>query len=314
MSGWIKRQSRLLYGAYQRWRDDEAPLLAAAVAYYLGLSLFPSLLVLIAAVGMFLQFTSTGQSAERQILATVSAQFSPALEQDVAAALAQVKQQSAVGGPLGLLSVLVAALAGFAQFDRAFQQIWKVPRQEKVGLAASVRRLILQRGIAFLFLLGAGLLVVAVMTTGIALTAIRQTAHKLLLIPESLWAGLQIIVPGTLNVCVLAPIYRWLPRAPVRWSDAFRGAILGAVFWEIGRQLLAGFLIGSRYSGAYGVAGSVLAILLWCFYGVMIVFFAAEYIQELVSHRRRANVGGRPRAAESPPDAIHVNRLADAHR
>ena len=58
-----------------------------------------------------------------------------------------------------------------------------------------------------------------------------------------------------------------------------RAGIAAAVTWEIGRQLLASWLIGSKYTSAYGVVGSFIAILLWSYYSITVVLMGAEFIQ-----------------------------------
>lgn len=309
MKDWSTRQLQCLRGAVYRWLDDEGPLMGAAVAYYVGLSLFPMLLVLIAGVGMFLQYTQTGQDAEQQILSAVSEQLSPALEEHVATALGQIRDKSGVGGRLGLLGILIAALAGFAQFERAFNHIWSVPEPEKTGIWHGVKRFILQRGIAFVLLLGSGLLVAAVSIVGLALSGVREYSADFLPMPDSLWNLLQMAVSVGLNVCVFALIYRYLPRAAVRWGDAFRGGLVAACLWEVGRQVLASYLIGSKYSSAYGAAGSMLAILLWCFYAVTTLFLGAEYIQELRARSRETAQAWHPHAAETQ---LQTHRAIDS--
>ena len=64
--------------------------------------------------------------------------------------------------------------------------------------------------------------------------------------------------------------------------------IAGRMYLELGRVVLGAFLIGMRYSSAYGAVGSFIAILLWCYYGISILFFGAEYVQVL--QLRRAGV------------------------
>lgn len=65
--------------------------MAAAVAYYVGLSLLPLLLVLISGIGVFFQFANSGQRAEDQLLKTVSEQLSPTISGALSEALAQVE-------------------------------------------------------------------------------------------------------------------------------------------------------------------------------------------------------------------------------
>ena len=47
----------MFVSAVQRLYADDGPVMAAATAYYLGLSFFPLLLVLTAGVGWFLRHT-----------------------------------------------------------------------------------------------------------------------------------------------------------------------------------------------------------------------------------------------------------------
>ncbi|REJ86626.1 MAG: YihY/virulence factor BrkB family protein [Planctomycetota bacterium] len=299
MIDWAKRQLLDLRGAVARWLEDDGPLMGAAVAYYLGLSFFPLSLILIAGVGLFLQYTQAGQNAEDYVLRAIGEQLSPSLQEQAAAALDQVQDKSSVGGSLGILGVLIAALAGFVQFERAFNHIWKVPQPEKTGMWRAVKRFLLQRGVAFLLMLGCGVLIAAVSIAGVALSGVRKYTETVLPMPDAVWMLISTAVSLALNVCVFAVIYRFLPRAKVQWSDAFRGAVLAAGLWEIGRQILASFLIGSRYTSAYGVAGSLLAILLWCFYAVTILFLGAEYIQEFLA-RVRDDEPARKIVAEAP--------------
>lgn len=299
MTDWLIRQFQYLRGAVFRWLNDDGPLMGAAVAYYVGLSLFPMLLVLIAGLGMFLKYTQTGQDAEQQILTAVAEQLSPALEEHVATALDQIQNKSGVGGRLGMLGILIAALAGFTQFERAFNHIWNVPEPEQSGVWHTVKRFVVQRGIAFLLLLGCALLIAAVSIVGLTLSGARQYSADFLPMPDALWNLLQLAASVSLNVCVFAVIYRYLPRTVVRWGDAFRGALVAACLWEVGRQVLEAYLIGSKYSSAYGAAGSVLAILLWCFYAVTILFLGAEYIQEFRARSRETAQAWHPHAAET---------------
>ena len=100
------------------------------------------------------------------------------------------------------------------------------------------------------------------------------------------WAttAAQYGVSVTVNVLVFTLLYRWLPKVDVRWNEAFRGAVLVAVGWEVGRVVLANVLIGTRYSNAYGAVGSFLAVMLWLYYVSLLLFLGAEYIQVVCKH------------------------------
>ncbi len=60
-----RRHFNCFAAAYDRWSRDDGPVMAAAVAYYIALSFFPLLLVLISGLGLFFRFAHTGQSTTR---------------------------------------------------------------------------------------------------------------------------------------------------------------------------------------------------------------------------------------------------------
>jgi membrane protein len=89
----------------------------------------------------------------------------------------------------------------------------------------------------------------------------------------------RIFVGFCVNTALFTLIYRWLPKTPAPLKPSFRGAVVAAVIWEIGRQILAEILIGSKYTTAYGVLGSFIGLMLWCYYAVAVLLLGAEYIQ-----------------------------------
>jgi hypothetical protein len=56
-------------------------------------------------------------------------------------------------------------------------------------------------------------------------------------------------------------------------------------------------LIGMRYTTAYGVIGSFIALLAWCYYGVSVILYGAEYIQVIQLRRHAIQEGSAADAA-----------------
>ncbi|MEZ6137348.1 MAG: YihY/virulence factor BrkB family protein [Pirellulaceae bacterium] len=267
--------------AVRRWQSDDAGSMAASVAYYLALSLFPMLLLLTSGLGLVLRFTRLGQDAQTQILSIVAQHCSPTLETQVQQILLQLRDQSIVGGPFGLLTAVLAAIGVFYQFERAFDKIWRIPTPPSRGIRQTILRVLTQRLAAFLLLAGVGLMMVAILCANVALGTVREWMTYLH-VPGTIFV---VLVDATatmiMNALAFGVLYRWLPKRPVQWSDAIRGGLLVSIIWELGRQVLSVFLIGMRYTSAYGVIGSFIALLLWFYWGVTILFFGAEYVQVL---------------------------------
>jgi membrane protein len=279
---------RDLRAAGSRWYADDGPLMSAATAYYLGLSFFPLLLVLIAGVGLFLENTHLGQNARQEVISAIAKNMSEQLADYVKQSLNVVQERSVISGPLGLLTMLITSLAAFAQFDSAFDRIWRIPSGNSKSIVAMALALLIQRGRAFLLLFGLGIFVVVVFLAGMVLAAIQSRAADLLPQEEWLWNTAQIGVTLATNTLVFMLLFWLLPKAPVRWCDAFHGALLTAAAWEIGRQVLAIFIARGKYTSAYGVVGAFLAILLWCYYAVTIILLGAEYIHVVRARKRKA--------------------------
>lgn len=284
---------RDLRDAGARWYADDGPLMSAATAYYLGLSFFPLLLVLIAGVGFFLENTHLGQNARQEVISAIAKNMSEQLADYVKQSLNVVQERSVISGPLGLVTMLITSLAAFAQFDSAFDRIWRVPARNGKSIVSMALALLIQRGRAFLLLFGLGTFVVVVFLAGMVLAAIQSRAADLLPQEEWLWNTVQIGVTLATNTLVFMLLFWLLPKAPVRWCDAFHGALLTAVAWEIGRQVLAIFIARGKYTSAYGVVGAFLAILLWCYYAVTIILLGAEYIHVLRARKRKARAARR---------------------
>ncbi|WP_166824285.1 YihY/virulence factor BrkB family protein [Thalassoroseus pseudoceratinae] len=278
---WTKKRFQRFKTTAKQFKRDDGTLMAAAVAYYAALALFPLLLVLISVLGVITRTTNMGQNAQKQILDAVSQQGSEVLRAQVADILKQVETGAAVGGWWGALGLLFTAIALFAHFERAFDNIWNVAEQKSKGVIASIKYVLLERARAFLMLCGLGVMVVAVFLSGMTIHAIESVASQWIPLPTIAVTTLEFTVTILLNLTIFALLYRWLPKSDVRWRDAARGAAFVAIGWEIGRYVLANVLIGTKYTNAYGAVGSFLAVMLWLYYISLLIFFGAEYVQVL---------------------------------
>lgn len=273
-----------LFIAYRRWQRDDAMSLAAAVSFYLSLSIFPMLLLLTGGVGMVMKYSTLGNDAHKQILEIASEHVSPNLESKIEHVLNQFQQQSTANGPIGFLTTLLAAIGVFYQFERAFDKIWRIPPASSKNLFGTVLCVLKERLAAFALLASVGVGIVAILVVNMAVGIISRWFSGTYLSGLILLTTSHTILTVVLNSFAFGVIYRWLPKRPVKWRDAFRGGLLTSILWEIGRQILGTFLIGMRYTTAYGAIGSFIGLLLWFYWGVSLLLFGAEYV--LVLSRR----------------------------
>ncbi len=254
--------------------------MSAGTAYYVGLSFFPLLLILIAGIEWFLRHTHLGFDAQQKVFAAISQNMSPDLADYVSQTFnTSLKDKAGIGGPMGAAMMLITSLAAFAQLDSAFDRIWLTPQEKSKSIWMQAWELVVQRGRAFLQLLALGAVVVIVFLSGMVLSAVETQTSVLVSLQGWVWNGAQTAIAFVTNTIVFALLYRLLPKVPVSWGEAMRGGLFTAIAWEIGRQVLTIYVARSSYTSAYGVVGAFLAVLLWCYYAAAIVLLGAEYIQ-----------------------------------
>ena len=273
----------MLLEAYDRWCHDDGWLMASAVAYYASLSFFPIVLLGITVMGKFFEATHSGSDAQEEIVEVIEDQVSPTVAEQVQTVLGQVTEDAAISGPIAIGTLIFTAIAIFAQFDTAFDRIWGVTDDRRLGMVASVIYVLKVRLTAFLMLAALGALVLLIFAIGLVI----QAARDRLPLPGVVWALVNFVTPLVLNLVTFAIVYRVLPKVRVTWREAVRGAVLASVMWEIGRWVLAAFLIGDRYSTSYAIVGSFIAVMLWVYYAIAVLFFGAEYIQSFCRYCRR---------------------------
>ena len=274
-----------LYETYVKWEEDDGNQLAASVAYYMALSFFPLMLMLLAIGGLVLNFTGWGRDFQGELLTMIAAQTHASVAGQVETLLASVTSQAALGGPLGILGLLLAAMAIFAQFEKAFQRIFHTPEPESKGILATIREILLHRLRAFLLLGGLGALVIVSFLFNMFLSTLEAWAREWVPVPPLAWKALTLAIAVVINWALFTIIYKALPKTSIRWGEAMRGGLVASIIWEIGRRLLAWIVIGSNYN-VYGVVGAFIALMLWVYYAAASIFFGAEYVRMLTSRRK----------------------------
>ena len=271
----------------KRWHIDDGSTMAAAVAYYLALSLFPMLLLMTATMGLVLRYTQLGHDFEVQLLAIVAEHCSPTLSQQFETVLLQIEDQSAVGCPLGVATAVLAAIGVFHQFERAFDKIWRVHTEPSQNIISTGLQAMTSRLIAFGLLLGLAAAILLILIANIALAGIREWMAQVHLSGTTVIGIVDAAATILLHTAVFGMLYKFLPKRPVRWGDALRGGLLISLIWEVGRVLLSVILVGVKYTSAYGAIGSFIALLLWFYWGVTLILFGAEYVQVLSRRHAR---------------------------
>jgi membrane protein len=276
-----RKLGRRLWLAHLNFQEHEGTLSAAGIAYYVALSFFPLLLVLVAGLSSILQWTQIGQSARKALYDAIANQASPDLAQQVEQSLKVVSDKAPSGGPIGFLVLVISAIAIFAQLDAAFDRIWRLPPDKHASWYQWIQRLVYQRLKSLGMLIAVGGFIILTMISSMILSGVEHALEpRITLGPWFTWAS-SLWINLVLNLFAFTLVYRVLPKPPIRWWDALRGGFLAAVLWEAGRQALTMYFLHLNYPSAYGIIGSFIAVMLWAYYASLVILFGAEYVRVL---------------------------------
>lgn len=284
---WLSRIRAGLLGTPGEWYSRDGALLSAALAYYAAISLFPTCLVLIAALGFISRSSAAVNQRQQELLDTIATNTSPWLADQLRDVLAEIRTQADLGAPLGVVTLLFAAIGVFGQLESSFQRIFEPPVTPSQGILATLRLALYDRLLAFLLLLATGGIVLLVFLLNITLSALKSHFPTLSGNTPT-WQALQTTLNLCLNTLLFTVLYKALPRVRVKWAAAWPGGVLLAIVWQVGQRVVERFVISDRYS-AYGVVGSFLAIALWINYASCVLFLGAVFVRRLNANRPTAD-------------------------
>ena len=293
----------LLRETFSEFQADEASTLGAALAYYALFSLFPLLLLLIAGLGYVLKYWDTAINVQDEILTAVSHNFSPQLSDALNQILGGIKSNAGGATVIGLITLLIGASSVFQQLDLSFNKIWKVPTPDQsAGMVASVLKTVRTKLFSFGMVLAVGfLLLVSMALTGLT-QALLNTFQNVPIIGGAAGFVIGLATTLLLNTLVFALLFKFLPNTTVRWGDVGLGALVTAVLWELGKNLLAWYIGRSGQSwSAYGLVGTVLILMAWIYFSSQILFLGAEFTEV---YSRRQGSRAAPAAEQPKPDPV----------
>lgn len=255
---WVGMPLAVVY----KFADDQGLYLAALIAYYGFLSLFPLLLLLVSTLGALLQNDPTLQ---QQVLNSALAKF-PVLGDQLKQNIHSLRGNS-VAVAAGVVGSLYGGLGVAQAVQNTLNKIWAIPRHARPNPLLS--RL---HGLLFIALLAVGLAV----TSGLLTTASSEQVFGLRL---GSWlrlaAALAVIV---LNAVLLLLTVRILSRAPVGTRQLWGPSLGGACAWQ-GLQWGGTYYVRHYLNGAgatYGMFAVVLGLLAWLYLGALIFVLTVE--------------------------------------
>lgn len=261
----------LLKDAGKGWKDDNAGVWCAALAYYTVFSLGPLLLIVISVAGLFLSNADFEKNVYGQLQGLLGSQGASLLH--TLAEHSQKNSSNIIGTIVGVITLLLGASGMFGQLQQMLNAIWGVTQKPHVGIIALIRSRLLNMSMI-------GVIVFLLLVSLLASTAITTlgTFFGYLLPASSLILFLVNILVSFLLITILfAFILKVLPDVQLRWRNVWTGAFVSSLLFTIGKEVISLYIGHSGVSSQYGAAGSLIVLLLWVFYTTQILFFGVEF-------------------------------------
>jgi membrane protein len=283
----------LLKDTVAPWSAHKAQWLGAALAYYTVFSLAPLLIILIAIVG----FVYGPAAAQARLIGQLQAVVGPESASLVGSMVTSAYRSNSdvIATLIGVGTLVFGALGVFGQLQAAINTIWDV----KPSKVFAVRRLLRDRLVSLGMVLGTGFLLLLSLVASTALVAVSGYVGTLLPAPAIVLAGANLAFWLAVSTLLFGVLFKFLPDAPVGWSDVWHGAALTSLLFTAGRVAIAWYLGAGTITTVYGTAGSLAVLLVWIYYSAQILLFGAEFTHVYAMRARTpAGVAAERRAAD----------------
>jgi membrane protein len=266
----------------KEYGDDNAPFLAAALAYFSVFSLAPMLVILIAVLVFF------GQGDAQNTILDEVRQVAGGDAAEMVRTMIQSQADGASGGVIativGVVVLLFAATTLFAQLKRSLNIIWGSENDPDTKLGG-VKRLAVARLKSLGLVLAIGALLMIALFLSTVVSAVVNAAGDLLPGGPGLWLMLNRLVAFAALVAVFVLIFRVLPNAEVPWRAVLIGSTATAALFVVGSWAFGIYVSNVAVASAYGAAGSLVVLLLWVYVSAQIVLLGGEFTQVIARQR-----------------------------
>lgn len=286
----------------EHYGEVDGNALAAAVTYFAFLSFFP---ILALAFAIFGQVAKVYAGAEDTLVDAANSVL-PGLVGGRSGVSLETLQSAAPGiFSVGILLTLYSGLGWLSGMRQALIAVFEEPQPERPGFVTGKLRDILA-----LLSLGS-VLIVSVAVSGVATKLLTPILDALSLGPVAavvLWI-LAVVLGLAANVLLFFAFFRLLAAPEIPSRSLWSGALLGAVAFELLKQLSTYLLKATASSDAFQAFGIALILVVWINYFSRVVVYAASWAH--TSPEARAARAART-VADQTPEGPQIDLAAAA--
>jgi membrane protein len=251
--------------------DDRVLKYSASLSYYTVFSIAPILIIIISVAGIFF-----GRDAvQGQIAGQISGLVGPEAATQIQSMIGNTHRSgnNVFASIVSAGILIIGATSIFAEIQDSINSIWGLKSKPKKGLI----KMVITRLISFSLIISLGFIAMVSLLLDAAIKVVSDYMGRI--------PGAGIYFVQTLNYILnfvvisfmFSVIFKVLPDAKIKWSDVIKGAIITAVLFIIGREVISFYVAKNNFTTVYGTAASIVIILVWVYYTAVILYFGAEF-------------------------------------
>lgn len=254
---------------YLRFREDRLGQTAGSLTFTTTIALVPFVTVILAAMTAFPLFNDLQVILQKRLVESLVPEN---ISRQVLGYLTQFASKANRLGMVGVMALILSAIALTFTIDRSLNAIWRVR---------------LRRPFGHKLLLYWAALTLGPLLVGLAMAVLTQINIMSRDLMPSVGNSLKLL-NNALEFVLLAwgvsAMYRYVPYTQVKWTHAYIGGAWAALATELARNGLAYYFgMMPTYSVVYGAFATVPILLIWIYAVWAIVLLGAVLVANLPS-------------------------------
>lgn len=245
--------------------QDDVVGLSAQLSYFFLLSLFPFLFFLVTLIGYV-------NIPEQKVMEIVQS-YAPEGAYEIIQSSIQELMYNQNGGLLsfGVIATLWAASNGINALIKALDRAYQV--QDK-------RHFIIQRMLSVWLMFAMIFIILLALLLPVFGTLIGDFLFSTFGLSEtflSIWHPLRWVISSVLFFVTLLFLYKFVPNRPIRFKEAWIGALFATTGWQVVSLLFSMYVNRwGDFSAMYGSIGGVIVIMIWLYITGIILITGGE--------------------------------------
>jgi membrane protein len=276
----VKATGWVIWETLNQFSMDRAWQKSAAISFFALISAAPLLIIVVRVAGVFYQQHAAQSEIVYELEDMVGDEVADTVEQIIKENEDRPERGNVLNAVIGVGSFLFGATSLFSNLKHALNSAFGVHPRIGRGIEDFLRNRIL----AFLFTIGVGLLIVALLV----FNALIILSYRYLsgLLPTRLFdlirtlidvQVLRVVARVLLITVLIGLIFQVLPDTKMAWRDVWIGAGVTSLLITAGQVLFGFYLSYSSIGSAFGAAGSLVVVLVWVYYSALAFFYGVEF-------------------------------------